>query len=69
VRSPHPTDRRAAWVELTAKGRDAFEAIAPALTELFVAYSHGFTPEERELLARLLVRLRRNANEYRPGNK
>jgi DNA-binding MarR family transcriptional regulator len=67
VRSPHPSDRRAAWVELTPKGREAFEAIAPALTNLFVALSQDFSGEERQQLAQLLIRFTRNADRFQPS--
>ena len=69
VRSPHLSDRRSAWVELTPKGRETFESIAPALTELQMSFSKDFTAEERALFAQFLIRFRKNAAEFRPTKR
>ncbi len=56
-RRPHPTDRRATFVELTADGTDlcrgAFTEHVGAVADLFDALS----PDDQEELARLLGQL------------
>lgn len=56
-RAPHPSDRRGVVVELTTKGRELTDE---ALTA-HVANEHeilaGLTPEDREMLAKLLEKL------------
>ena len=59
VRRPHPTDRRATLVELSASGaREAEQALEPrldAMAELF----EGFSPGEQQAFAEALIRLGR----------
>jgi DNA-binding MarR family transcriptional regulator len=67
VRRPHPTDRRATLVELSADGaREAEQALEPrldAMAELF----EGFSAAEQQAFADALVRLGR-AMQARQGD-
>ena len=63
VRAPHPTDRRAARVRLTADGRRAFGVMADAhqgwIREAFAGLDPGDGPALMEALARMKVSVRK----------
>jgi DNA-binding MarR family transcriptional regulator len=61
ARTPHETDRRVTWVQLTADGEQVFRELAPAMTALLGNLGTGFTDEEKVLFASFLERLRQNA--------
>jgi len=57
-RLPHPSDRRACLVTLTAAGRDAEAVLTPLALHMRQQFSDGLAPGEYEQLCRLLIRLR-----------
>jgi DNA-binding MarR family transcriptional regulator len=59
-RVPHPVDRRAAQVRLTEAGRDAFAVMARAHAEWIAELFDDIVPEERQMLLRLLGRLKQS---------
>ena len=65
-RTPHETDRRVTWVQLTADGEKVFRELAPAMTALLGNLGSGFTDDEKVLFATFLERLRQNAESSEP---
>jgi DNA-binding MarR family transcriptional regulator len=63
-RVPHPTDRRTIYVELTEEGVPFAERIVPSLARFMAAMLAGFSGSEKQTLARLLDRFRRNAESF-----
>ncbi|MEO6879905.1 MAG: MarR family transcriptional regulator [Mycobacteriaceae bacterium] len=62
-RSPHPDDRRATLVTITAHGRDAADAATRALNaEVFT--QPGLNPPDVERLVEVLAELRRGAGDF-----
>ena len=56
-RSPHPSDRRALWIELTADGRELVEQRKAQVAEAFRPAAAAMPDRDRERLAALLDRL------------
>jgi MarR family transcriptional regulator, 2-MHQ and catechol-resistance regulon repressor len=61
TRTPHETDRRAIWAQLTPEGKKIFSEIAPAMTAHLSSLGAGFTEEEKMLFSSFLQRMRENA--------
>jgi DNA-binding MarR family transcriptional regulator len=59
-REPLPDDRRALLVSLSAKGRRTFEAARAVAQRHYREVFKGVTPEEFELLMRILRRIKAN---------
>jgi DNA-binding MarR family transcriptional regulator len=57
ARRPHPTDRRATVVELTASGCEAADAVLGPSTEAMAELFDDLTPEEQTRFAALLLKL------------
>jgi DNA-binding MarR family transcriptional regulator len=57
LRSPDPTDRRRALVEITAKGRQVMEALLPELHRAEVEWTKSLSANQKETLLRELGRL------------
>ncbi len=69
ARRPNKDDRREELLELTAEGRDIYEALAPealAFEERFVSV---LTHEEQRLLASLIDRLSGHARQLAPDGE
>ena len=62
TRSPHETDRRVTWVELTEEGKSVFADLAPAMTAHWGSLGAGFTEDEKRLFSSFLLRLQANAD-------
>ena len=60
-RAPHPDDRRATQVELTADGEEMFQRLRRAAAEFDRRLRAGFTDDELAQLRESLERLRANA--------
>lgn len=60
ARTPSPSDRRAALVELTAAGREAARVGGAALVEANAKGLEGFSPEEAAHLVAMMQRLAHN---------
>ena len=60
TRTPDETDSRKNHLSVTQKGKDAFMEFRKICDETDEAMFRDFTPEERETLHRLLVRLHNN---------
>jgi DNA-binding MarR family transcriptional regulator len=56
-RHPHPEDRRAIQVELTAKGRETWEKAVAAQAEKEADFASALTEREKEQLTKLLRKL------------
>jgi DNA-binding MarR family transcriptional regulator len=56
-RRPHPTDRRAVWIELTAGGRELVERRKAQVADAFRPAAAAMAEEDRDRLAELLARL------------
>lgn len=63
ARSPHPTDGRTTLIGLTAQGRSVARKSTAALNS-DVFSDPGFTPEDIDLLIRILGDFRRNAGDF-----
>jgi DNA-binding MarR family transcriptional regulator len=61
TRTPHETDRRVTWVQLTEDGEEVFKRLAPAMTAHLVNLGSGFTDDEKVIFSSFLERLRNNA--------
>lgn len=59
-RTPHPTDKRASQVNLTAKARDTLPIAMSSLGEVAEQLVAGFTADERTTFLALLQRAARN---------
>ncbi|HLM29409.1 MAG TPA: MarR family transcriptional regulator, partial [Acidimicrobiales bacterium] len=57
ARRPHPTDRRATVVELTASGCEAADAVLGPSTEAMAELFDDLTPDEQIRFAELLLKL------------
>jgi DNA-binding MarR family transcriptional regulator len=68
LRTPHPTDRRVTYVELTPSGREVCDKLVPAMVEFMARMTDGFSSEEKSLFFSLLERWRQNAEEYASGD-
>ena len=66
-RVPHPTDRRTVYVELSDEGRRFAERIVPSMARFMSEMLAGFDEHEKQMLAGLLERLRRNAESFDAG--
>ena len=62
-RTPHPTDRRATLVEITASGTALLEAATKSVTSIDFGIS-GLTPEQETDLTELLSRVRKAAGDF-----
>jgi len=63
VRRPHPTDRRATLIELSAEGaREAQEGLAPRLSAMSEIFA-GLSPDEREQFSAVITKLTRAIRE------
>ena len=62
ARTPHETDRRVTWVQLTSEGDKIFSELAPAMTAHLGSLGAGFSEDERRLFSSFLQRLRENAD-------
>ncbi|MEQ3548838.1 MarR family transcriptional regulator [Pseudonocardia nematodicida] len=62
-RNPHPTDRRATLVELTAEGRARLEKATAAVTGIDFGLG-GLDVDEKERLTSLLREVRRAAGDF-----
>ena len=60
-RVPHPSDRRAAYVRLTAAGHASFAEMAAAHADWIASVFEGVAPDEMRALMHLLGRLKRSA--------
>lgn len=67
VRTRSETDRRAATVELTDRGRRLFRRLATVVIEGNAQLLDGFSAAEIETLRGMLDRIQRNATAGRPG--
>ncbi|WP_300541279.1 MarR family winged helix-turn-helix transcriptional regulator [Maricaulis sp.] len=67
-REDHASDRRARLLRLSAAGADTYGDIAPVALAEEAALLAEFSPEEAELLAGLLGRLRRRAGQLMHGD-
>jgi DNA-binding MarR family transcriptional regulator len=56
--SPDPVDRRRVLVALTPSGRDAYERAVATARKVSAETLEPLAPEDREMLLRLLKRLR-----------
>lgn len=65
-RTPHETDRRVTWVQLTPDGEKVFTELAPAMTAHLGSLGAGFSEEEKALFSSFLQRLRENADSAQP---
>jgi DNA-binding MarR family transcriptional regulator len=61
-RETHPTDRRAAMIVLTPRGRDVVERATLALNEVFADL--GIDPDDETELVRIIARFRKGAGDY-----
>ncbi len=61
TRTPHETDRRSTWAQLTPEGQRVFSELAPAMTAHLSSLGAGFSEEEKRLFSSLLQRMRENA--------
>jgi DNA-binding MarR family transcriptional regulator len=64
VRTPHPTDRRVTYVELTEDGRATCAKLIPAMVDFMGTATRGFTEEEKQTFYSLLDRYRQNHEDY-----
>jgi DNA-binding MarR family transcriptional regulator len=64
VRTPHPTDRRVTYVELTDSGRETCRRLIPAMVDFMGNATRGFTEEEKQTFYNLLDRYRQNHEDY-----
>jgi DNA-binding MarR family transcriptional regulator len=62
VRVPHPSDRRATILELTADGRRVAESLVASIPRFFETLFRDFTADEKKLLIELLDRFSRGAS-------
>jgi DNA-binding MarR family transcriptional regulator len=62
-RVPDPDDRRSVRAAITDQGRDRFEAGMRAVEEAHRDILSAFSPSDREQLARLLARFRKDAGQ------
>jgi DNA-binding MarR family transcriptional regulator len=63
-RVPHPTDRRTVYVELSAEGKQFAGRIVPSMARFMSEMLSGFDEQEKQTLAVLLERVRRNAESF-----
>ena len=61
LRRPHPTDGRAAVLQLTAKGRKLCEVLAEAFGEADERLLHSLDKDERESFVRSLIKMSNEA--------
>ncbi len=61
TRTPHETDRRSTWAQLTPEGQRVFSELAPAMTAHLSSLGAGFSEEEKRLFSSFLQRMRENA--------
>jgi DNA-binding MarR family transcriptional regulator len=61
TRTPHETDRRSTWAQLTPEGERVFSELAPAMTAHLSSLGAGFSEEEKILFSSFLQRMRENA--------
>jgi MarR family transcriptional regulator for hemolysin len=61
TRQRSETDRRAALVALTPKGRSTYQRLTLVATDCYEQVLRGFTVEEIELLRGMLMRIHQNA--------
>lgn len=66
-RAPNPNDQRSHVLSLTAAGRAVHADVAPRARAVEDRILAGFTPEERETLARLLARAEAAAQWLSPA--
>jgi DNA-binding MarR family transcriptional regulator len=64
ARTPHPTDRRVTYVELTPTGRDVCGRLIPAMVDFMGAMTEGFSEDEKVTFYNLLDRYRQNYEDY-----
>jgi DNA-binding MarR family transcriptional regulator len=64
ARTPHPTDRRVTYVELTPRGREVCSKLIPAMVDFMASMTRGFTDEEKTTFYSLLDRYRQNHEAY-----
>ncbi len=69
ARSPHPTDRRLTFVELTPAGVATCDVLVPAMVDFIALLLRGLSEEEKRQLYEFVDRLRRNAEAYDPEAK
>ncbi|AYG95750.1 MarR family transcriptional regulator [Brevundimonas naejangsanensis] len=55
-RSPNPLDQRSHMLSLTAAGQAVYQEVAPQALQVQARILEGFTPQEIEMLSRLLTR-------------
>lgn len=63
LRRVNPQDRRAQLLQLSKKGREVYQAVAPKALELEARLLDGFSTRERAQLERMLGRLEKAALE------
>lgn len=64
-----PRDRRRHRLELTAQGADLASRLAPLAAEVRAGVEAGFSPEEKAVLGRFLMRVIENASRLEQGSK
>lgn len=66
-RRPDPADRRAWRLHLTPKGEAQLKRLRPYVDRTLAAALDGVTPEERDVLKAVLVRMRLNLSPRAPA--
>jgi DNA-binding MarR family transcriptional regulator len=68
ARTPHPTDRRVTFVELTPAGREVCSKLIPAMVDFMATMTEGFSEDEKVIFYNLLDRYRQNYEDYASGD-